>query len=171
VRVLKQNVAKYKRDLQRDRLQKVIPLFQRTGSRGRPPITTAMRSVIMQLLDKGIRGQDVPADLHIALSAFGMKLDCELKVSTVYQIKQEMGVVAKAHLAQEWLRTQHPDEWFSAGDGTTSRLQKFQVRLQNSTVYRLARFIDILVKLIMVLQNYFVKLLTDLSSIISRVGL
>jgi hypothetical protein len=62
-------------------------------------------------------------------------------------------------------------EWFSGGDGTTSRLQNFQVRLKNSTVYRLARYIDILVKFIMVLQKYFVKLLTDLSSIISRVGL
>lgn len=137
VRVLKQKVARIKREVQRNKLEKVVPLFEHTGNRGRPPVTMEMRSVIMQLLDKGLRGQDVPAALNIALTAVKVKLDGVLKVSTVYQIQQEMGVVAKAHLAQTWISSQDPGNWFSAGDGTTSRLQNLQVRLKNSRVHRL----------------------------------
>ena len=104
-----------------------IPLVERAGDKGRPLVKLAVRTTIMQLLNLGVSGNVVVEAIAHALGLAGTSLDGELSNSTVYNIQQEMGVVASAHVAQEWLRSQDPENIISQADGTTSRLQNIQV--------------------------------------------
>ena len=87
-----------------------------------------VRSIIMQLIDLGVTPESVPATLSTVLNLAGLTLECEIHVNTVYNIKREMGLVTKAHLAQEWLSSAEPTSVINQSDGTTSKGIVMQVR-------------------------------------------